>query len=56
MNEDHNQYIWIRSFANAEDVKDKVAAFSGSPEWTGGARDFAFSHLARLDVQTMQPV
>ena len=56
VNEDHNQYIWIRSFANAEDVKDKEAAFYGSPEWTGGAGDLARSHLARLDVQTMQPV
>ncbi len=56
VNEDKNQYIWIRAFADAEDVTTKEAAFRGSPEWTGGAGDLARSHLARADVQTMRPV
>jgi hypothetical protein len=56
VNEDNNQYIWIRAFGDAEDLKAKEAAFIESPEWTGGARDLARSHLARLDVQTMRPV
>ncbi len=56
VNEDNNQYIWIRSFTNSEDVKAKEAAFYGSPEWIGGAGDLARSHLARLDVQPMRPV
>ena len=56
VNEDNNQYIWIRTFDDAEDMKAKEAAFIGSPEWKGGAGDLAHSHLARLDVQPMRPV
>ncbi|PKB82240.1 MAG: hypothetical protein BZY88_05110 [SAR202 cluster bacterium Io17-Chloro-G9] len=55
VNEDKNQFIWIRSFADAEDVKAKEAAFNQSPEWNA-VSDQARSHLARLDVQTMAPV
>ena len=56
VNEDNNQYIWIRTCDNAEDMEAKTAAFRESPEWQGGVRDLAFSHLARLDVQAMRPV
>ena len=56
INEDNNQYIWIRTFDAAEDVKAKEAAFFGSPEWIGGTADLARSHLARVDVQAMRPV
>ena len=33
VSEDSTQFIWIRSFANPEDVKAKEAPFYGSPEW-----------------------
>ncbi len=56
VNEDNNQYIWIRTFDDTEDVKAKEAAFIVSPEWKGGAGDLARSHFARLDVQPMRPV
>ncbi len=56
VNEDQNQYIWIRTFDDAEDVKAKETAFRESPEWQGGAGDLARSHLARHDVQTMRPI
>ncbi len=56
VNEDNNQYIWIRSFTDSEDVKAKEAAFYGSQEWKGGAGDLARSHLARLDPHPMRPV
>ena len=55
VNEDKNQFIWIRSFANAEDMKAKEAAFHESPEWKA-LMDRARSHLARLDVQNMESV
>ncbi len=55
VNEDYNQFIWIRSFADAEDAKIKMAAWGASPEWQA-IRGRVFSHLARLDVQTMEPV
>ena len=55
VNEDKNQFIWIRSFADDDDLKAKEAAFGASPDWQaiqGSARD----HLARLDVITMNAV
>ena len=55
VNEDKNQFIWIRSFASAEDVKSKEAAFNESQEWKAIV-DHAASHLARTDVHTMEPV
>ncbi len=55
VNEDYNQFIWIRSFADAEDAKIKMAAWQASPEWQA-ISERVFSHLARLEVQTMEPV
>ena len=55
VNEDNNQYIWIRTFDDAEDREAKLAAWLESPEWKS-ARDLVFTHLARLDVQAMRPV
>ena len=54
INEDRNQFIWIRSFADAEDLKAREAAFYASPEWNAAA-EHARSHLARIVVQTMEP-
>ncbi len=54
VNEDKNQFIWIRSFADAEDVKTREASFYGSPEWNAEV-DHARSHLARIVVQSMEP-
>ena len=53
VNEDRNQFIWIRSFADAQDMDSK--RFSSFPEWRA-VRDRVLSHLAREDVQTMEPV
>ena len=55
VNEDRNQFIWTRSFADAGDMESKVAAFRSSPEWQA-VRERAVSHVARLDVHIMQPV
>ncbi len=55
VNGDKNQFIWIRSFADAEDLKAKEAAFGASPDWQA-MRENAGSHLARLDVTTMNAV
>ena len=33
VNLDQNQFIWIRSFSDSEDVKVKEAAFYASPEY-----------------------
>ena len=55
VNEDQNQFIWIRSFNDADDVIAKEAAFYASPEWNE-IMDHARSHLARIDVDTMSSV
>ena len=55
VNEDENLFIWIRSFADAEDVAAKEAAFYASPEWNEIV-DHARSHLARIQVETMNSV
>ncbi len=55
VNEDNNQYIWIRTFDDAEDRVVKLEAWRESPEWKA-AGDLVFTHLARLDVQAMRPV
>ena len=55
VNGDKNQFIWIRSFDDAEDLKAKEAAFGASPDWQA-IRENAGSHLARLDVITMNAV
>ena len=55
VNEDANLFIWIRSFADAEEVTSKEAAFYASPEWNEIV-DHARSHLARIQVETMTSV
>ena len=54
VSDDNAQFIWIRSFADAEDVKAKETAFTSSPEWAaqiGRAR----SLTSGADVKTMTP-
>ena len=52
----NDQYIWIRSFDDHEDLEVKIYAFRKSPRWGGGVRELVFSHLARLDSHPMKPV
>ena len=52
VNEDKNQFIWIRSFNDAADLEAKEAAFYNSDEWKANV-DHVRSHLARVDVQVI---
>jgi hypothetical protein len=54
VNEDKNQFIWIRNFADADDMKAKLKARDASPEWKAVV-DHSRSYLARVDVQIMSP-
>ncbi len=54
VNQDRNLFVWIRSFADADDVKAKEAAFYAAPEWAA-VQDQARSHLARTQVEIMEP-
>ena len=55
VNEDKNQFIWVRSFPSAEEVEPRETAFYGSQEWNA-AVDHTRSHLARISVETMESV
>ena len=55
VNSDGNQFIWIRSFSDADDLKAKEKAFYDSPAWQA-VQDKARSHLARIEVHQMEPV
>ena len=55
INEDENLFVWVRSFADADDVTAKEAAFYASPEWNAVVDD-ARSHLARIQVETVNSV
>ena len=55
VNQDQNQFVWIRSFADADDIPVKEAAFYASPEWTS-TMDHARSHIARIQVDTVNSV
>jgi hypothetical protein len=55
VNEDKNQFIWIRSFPSAAEVEPREAAFYGSDEWKAIV-DHTRSHLARISVKTMESV
>jgi len=55
VNGDKNQFIWVRSFPSAEEIKSREAAFYGSQEWNA-ILDHTRSHLARISVETMESV
>ena len=53
VSDDNAQFIWIRSFADAEDLKAKEAAFYSSSEWQA-VIDHTRNYLARTVVQAME--
>lgn len=55
VNQDQTQFVWIRSFVDAEDITTKEAAFYGSPEWNS-IMDHARSHIARVQIETVNSV
>ena len=55
VNEDKNQFIWIRSYSAAEDVEAADATWVASTNWQA-LRENARSHIARLEVITMNAV
>ena len=55
VSEDKSQFIWIRTFADADDMKALEAKFYASPEWDA-VKDKARTYLARVETQLMEPV
>ena len=52
---DGTDFIWIRSFQNAEEIAEKEAAYYGSPE-RKALGDLPTSHIAKINVQVIEPV
>ena len=55
VNADRTDFIWIRSFQNAEEIADKEAAYYGSPE-RRALGDLPTSHIAKIEVRVIEPV
>ena len=55
VSEDKTQFIWIRTFEDAEDMSKKEAALWGTAKW-GSIVDYTRSFLARQTVKIMEPV
>jgi len=53
VNTDHNQFIWVRRFADGEDVPAKEDEFRNSAGFKS-LGDQPSSHIARMDVQNLE--
>ena len=53
-NEANTEFVWVRSFDDADDIKEKEAAFYSSDEWKS-VSDKARSHIAKSEVRVIHP-
>lgn len=53
VNADHNQFIWVRRFADGDDVPAKEDEFRNSTGFKS-LGDQPSSHIARMDVQNLE--
>ena len=52
INEAKTEFIWIRTYQNAEDAKVKDDAFSNSPAWKAVVGETA-EYVAKIEVTVM---
>ena len=55
VNRPQNEFIWIRTFENEEDMKAKEAAYFASPE-RRALGDLPPSHHAKIEVRVVEDV
>ncbi len=53
VNADRNQFIWVRRFADGDDVPAKEAEFRNSPGFQALGSQPG-DHIARMDVQNLE--
>ena len=53
VNSDHNQFIWVRRFADDDDVPAKAAAFRESDGFKSLGSQPG-DHIAKMDVQSLE--
>ena len=54
VDEEHEQFIWIRTFDDREDIEVKEATFYGSEWWNANVAHIR-SHLARREITVIEP-
>ena len=55
VNADRTDFIWVRSFNNAEEIPEKEAAYFASPG-RQALGDLPTSHIAKMDVKLIEEV
>ena len=55
VNADRTDFIWVRSFDNAEAIRDKEAEYFASPE-RKALGDKPTSHIAKIEVRVIERV
>ena len=55
VNAARTEFIWVRRFANAEEIPAKEAEYFATPERTA-LGDLPTSHIAKIDVRIIEPV
>ena len=54
VNSDRTEFIWVRSFANADDIPGKENAYYSSPE-RKALGDTPTNHIAKLEARVIEP-
>lgn len=55
VNAEANEFVWIRSFKNAEEIPSKEEAYFASPE-RKALGDTPQKHIAKMEVRVIEPV
>ena len=55
VNADRTEFVWVRSFQNAEEIPEKEAAYRASPE-RQALGDLPQTHIAKIGVRVIEPV
>ena len=55
VNAEANEFVWVRSFKNAEEIPGKEEAWRASPERIA-LGDTPQKHIAKMDVRVIEPV
>jgi hypothetical protein len=52
---EHSKFIWIRTYANKEDIEIKETGFYGSEWWIQNV-DRVRGHLVNRDITVIEPI
>ena len=55
VNAEANEFVWVRSFKNAAEIKGKEEAYFASPE-RKALGDTPQKHIAKMEVRVIEPV